>query len=311
MKDNPLVSIIAICYNHSEFLKETLDSIKNQTYSNIQLIIMDDCSKDNSVILINEWIKENNVACTFIAHEKNQGLCKTLNEALSHVKGIFFQGFACDDIMMLDKIEKNVQTFLNADENLAVVHSDAEVIDKNGIKLFDSYHDTYDYPKTEPKNYRHAILSCPLLLAPSVLIKTKIIEELGNYDENYFIDDWPMWMKISRKYSFAKINEKLIKYRYLDTSMSHGNTSKIKVARSAISLLKNEMETFPEESEIIKSSLKHYLEKLILFDVISSRELWLKFIIDKKKYSFYLFLMSIIGFKASKSSKLKKMVLGS
>ena len=58
MYNKPLVSIIALCYNHASYLEETLDSIIEQTYPNIQLIILDDCSSDNSVELINAWIKK-------------------------------------------------------------------------------------------------------------------------------------------------------------------------------------------------------------------------------------------------------------
>ncbi|MDQ3753753.1 MAG: glycosyltransferase [Acidobacteriota bacterium] len=62
MKDNqPLVSVIAGCYNHSRFVLECLESIRNQTYKNIQLIIIDDCSTDNSVALIRAWIAEHSV----------------------------------------------------------------------------------------------------------------------------------------------------------------------------------------------------------------------------------------------------------
>ena len=75
---DPLVSIVALCYNHESYLKETLDSILNQTYKNIQLIIIDDCSKDNSISLIKNWIHKNKVECVFIAHKENRGVCKSL-----------------------------------------------------------------------------------------------------------------------------------------------------------------------------------------------------------------------------------------
>ena len=88
MKDNfPLVSIVAICYNHEKFVKETLDSILHQTYSNIQLIIIDDCSQDNSVSEIKNWIKMNSVDCVFIERTENSGLCKNLNEGIVVSKG--------------------------------------------------------------------------------------------------------------------------------------------------------------------------------------------------------------------------------
>ena len=131
-KGLPLVSIVALCYNQERFLEETLDSIKAQTYPNIQLIIMDDCSQDGSVAKIEEWIKKNKVDCKFIAHEKNQGLCRTLNEALEYCDGIYYQAFACDDIMFPDKIERQVREFEKSEEDVMVIFSDGVLIDEYG-----------------------------------------------------------------------------------------------------------------------------------------------------------------------------------
>ena len=305
MYNKPLVSIIAICYNHASYLEETLDSIIEQTYPNIQLIILDDCSSDNSVELINAWIKKNNVDCLFIPHQQNQGLCKTLNEGLNHVKGEFFQGIACDDIMMADKIEKNICIFLEHDESLAVVHSDAIVIDEKSFQVHDSYHKTFGYPDKEPEDYRLALLNCPLLLAPSVLLRTSAVMAVEKYDPKYFIEDWPMWLKLSKKFIFKQSEYKLIKYRILNNSMSRGNESKIKVARTAVAVLKNELGNSKKEDVIIKNTLKHYIEKLINFEAADSNLLRLKFMIDKTAYNLYLYLFSLIGINPERSNRIK------
>ena len=99
----PLVSIIALCYNQEEFLCETLESIKAQTYKNLELIIIDDCSTDQSVKKIESWIKANNHNCNFITNKENLGLVKSLNIAVKKCKGKYYSLIACDDIYLPKK----------------------------------------------------------------------------------------------------------------------------------------------------------------------------------------------------------------
>ena len=98
----PFVSFIALSYNHARFLVETLNSIINQrTNVQFEIIITDDASKDNSVDLINSWIKENKgeLQIKTIFNEKNEGLCKILNKAVSIASGKWIKPIACDDIL--------------------------------------------------------------------------------------------------------------------------------------------------------------------------------------------------------------------
>ena len=80
----PLVTVIATCFNHERFVVECLESIRAQTYPNIQLIIADDCSTDGSVPLIRDWLTQTGTVCTLILHQQNQGVCRTRNETLTH-----------------------------------------------------------------------------------------------------------------------------------------------------------------------------------------------------------------------------------
>src|SRR5580704_8434369 len=103
---NPLVSMIVVCYNQSRFVVETLESVKAQTYKPTQLVIIDDCSLDDSVTVIENWLRKNRIDCTFVRHKKNQGICKTVNEALSLARGKYLSPIASDDIWLPDKIAR-------------------------------------------------------------------------------------------------------------------------------------------------------------------------------------------------------------
>ena len=136
---SPLVSIVAICFNHSSFLLATLNSILNQTYKNIELIIIDDCSTDDSVSIIEQWIALNDVKCRFIAQAVNKGLCTNLNVGLSFCKGEYYQSIACDDLMKPEKIEKQVAFLEQSSQNVQMVCSNFETIDSDGNCLSKAY----------------------------------------------------------------------------------------------------------------------------------------------------------------------------
>jgi glycosyltransferase involved in cell wall biosynthesis len=113
MNKLPLVTIISPCYNHSKFVIESLESIKNQSYPNIEHIIIDDCSSDDSVKKIEDWITANEYKCVFIKHKMNMGISYTLNKSLKTSKGKYWAGLSTDDIAGHDRIEK----FVNYLEN--------------------------------------------------------------------------------------------------------------------------------------------------------------------------------------------------
>ena len=142
LKDNklPLVSVIALCYNQEKYLIETLNSIINQSYQNIELIITDDYSTDDSIKEIQQWINQNNVKCTFKKNKKNIGICKSLNNAIKLVKGEYLNLIACDDILLPNKIKNQVEQFNQSDAKSAVVYSDTYIIrnQKSSLKFLEN-----------------------------------------------------------------------------------------------------------------------------------------------------------------------------
>ena len=136
MNNQPLVSIVACCYNHEKYIEETLDSIISQTYGNIEIIIIDDFSTDQSVKKINMWIEENKCKCLFIKNTENLGVVKTLNKALKKCNGKYFSLIACDDIFLKKKIENQIKIFENLSEEFVAIYSDAYTIDENSSYLY-------------------------------------------------------------------------------------------------------------------------------------------------------------------------------
>ena len=82
--ENPLVSIFVASYNNAHFIAESLDSVKEQDYRNIELIIVDDASTDNSVEVINAWIRKSAFKCKLVINKSNKGICASSNVFLAH-----------------------------------------------------------------------------------------------------------------------------------------------------------------------------------------------------------------------------------
>jgi alpha-1,3-rhamnosyltransferase len=236
MSELPLVSVISVCYNHAKYVLETLDSIKNQTYPNIELIIMDDSSIDNSVEVIKSWINKNDYDCQFIAHQKNQGLCKTLNEAINFISGVYVQIISCDDILNSNKIKLQIELFNNLSSAYGVIHTDlnyinekSEFIDRAKSRQRSNFKDEFYYKLIESNK----------IAAPTLLYKYQSILDVGKFDERYSFEDLDILLKLSKKYKIAYLDKCLLNYRILDTSLYRtrgikGTLDRVKIIYSHI-----------------------------------------------------------------------------
>lgn len=220
MTETPLVTVIAVCYNHSRFVTECLESIRAQTYTNIQLIIMDDCSSDNSVTLIRDWIKLHKIKCEFIAHKVNRGLCRTLNEAVNLTKGTYISMIATDDSWLPEKIEFQVSEMESMPATVGVIYSDAYRIAENGQLLPKMFISSYREFETPPKgNLKEDLIHKNFIPAMTTLIRSTVYEKVGLYDENLIFEDWDFWLRTSSHFSFAFSPYPSANYRIVSTSM--------------------------------------------------------------------------------------------
>ena len=205
-EQQPLVSIVIPCYNHSQFVRETIQSVIDQDYENIELIIIDDGSKDNSVEVIQEMIpacEERFVRFEF-RYRPNKGLCATLNEALEWCEGEYFSPLASDDIALPHKTSFLIKKHQQYDA--AVVFGSARKFnsEKAGEDLLLNCEHTLEdlmFIKNMPA-------------APASLMRTDIIRNVGGFLEGVALEDLYMWLKLTsngeKLYSFPEV---VVKYR--------------------------------------------------------------------------------------------------
>lgn len=206
----PLVSVIVPSYNHQQYIEECLLSVINQTYINIQLIVIDDGSTDESVKII-QRLKEI-YGFTFIA-QSNIGLSATLNKAISnYVKGDYVAILASDDYWHTAKIAQQVG-FFSRESSYAMIFSNAALV--NGNSQVTGCFDRKRFSVTS--SFGNLFTNKTGIPALTTLIKTSIFKTVGLFDEKLLIEDWDMWLRIAHHYKIGYQDEVLAYYRF------HGN----------------------------------------------------------------------------------------
>lgn len=207
----PLVSIVIPCYNHEQFVQDSIQSIIDQDYKNIELIIIDDGSEDSSVLQIKKMI----IACRqrFVRFEfrvrPNKGLSATLNEALEWANGEYFSPLASDDIALPHKTRFLVDKIYNS-KYVAVFGNVKQIGNTVGVeeKLEQNEH-----------TFKDLFMQKMLPAAPAALMKTQEIINIGGYLEGIKLEDWYMWLKLTEKSKrIISFNEVVCLYRMHDTN---------------------------------------------------------------------------------------------
>jgi glycosyltransferase involved in cell wall biosynthesis len=218
----PLVSVVCLCFNHEQFVSDAIHSVLNQTYENIELIVVDDCSSDGSVPVISEIVK-NHPKVTFLQLKENLGICAAFNRGLALTKGDFITDFATDDVMLPQRTERLVDHFSKLDRSYGVVFSDAVYVNAAGKNL--RYHTEHLIKKNLISKIPEGWIFKDLLkryfvCAPTMLVRKEVFNQLNGYDENLAYEDFDFWVRSSREFKYAYMDEVLMKVRTVDGSMS-------------------------------------------------------------------------------------------
>lgn len=220
----PLVSVIVPCFNHEKFVEQCIRSIVDQDYRNIELIVIDDGSKDGSVEKINELVPvcRARFARFEFRHRANKGLCATLNEALEWCKGEYVSPFASDDIALPHKTSYLVSKIMGTD--FAAVFGGVSVHGPNA----------YRRKKNERiiiHNFDELICGLNIPPAPAALIRTSEILRAGLYKELLPIEDWYMWLKLTENgKTIASFPDVVALYRRHEGNMTN-NLEKMQESR--------------------------------------------------------------------------------
>ena len=188
MKEKPLISVIVPLYNYRKYIGYCIQSILNQTYTNFELIVVDDCSTDNSYEKAKKF-KDKDKRVKVIKLNKNYGIGRSKNEGIILSKGKYIVTLDADDMMTKDSLEIRIKAAIK--HNVPFVYANAYLV-KDNISLKECY---------KIKNYReNKSIDIYNIHAQTVLIHRDIYKKFGLYDENLRSrSDREMWWRLFGK----------------------------------------------------------------------------------------------------------------
>lgn len=269
MLEDIWVSVICSCFNHEKYVIESLNSVLNQSYKYVQLIVVDDFSNDNSVVVIEDYIK-NFPEIVFIKNESNLGITKSFNKAMKFARGDYFIDLAADDILLPNCIEIQLNTFKNSIyKNLAIVYGNTELISENGNHE-NYYFDVDTNLKTKIKRpsgniYNNIISLETTICSVSAMYKKVVFDTLQGYDENLSYEDFDYWIRVSRNYDIEFIDCVLVQKRKVPSSLqSTLYRKKNKNSSSTFLILK-------KAYKLNQTKEEHFiLQKRVNFEIINA-----------------------------------------
>lgn len=202
-----LISIILPVFNGEEFLKHAIKSVLNQSYSFFELIIVDDCSTDNSLEIINSYAQKDE-RIIVIQNKKNKKLPATLNIGHKIARGDYHTWTSDDNLLKPDFLKYMLNSII--DKQVDVVYSNYDVINANNV-----LRRTHKAGPTERLLFGNVI-------GASFLYKKEVFQYLNGYNENLFLlEDYDFWLRASLNFKFYHLNKNLYDYRLHISSLTN------------------------------------------------------------------------------------------
>ena len=215
---SPLVSVVMPSYNHEKYLPQSVESVLNQDYKNIQLIIVDDCSTDSSREIVKHYASIDDRIVP-LYHERNFGIARTLNDGLRLVKGDYLAFLGSDDLWYVDKLTRELKE-VNGDKSV-IVWSEGDVIDSEGnnlnMKFVDDLHHATERQKEG--DIVKEILKGFFIFGQSVLIPKELLQGISFNEDFRYYNDYLFYLYVFSNGKAKYIPEPTAAYRI------HGNNS--------------------------------------------------------------------------------------
>lgn len=216
MTQPPTVSVLMPAFNAGGFLKVAVQSILNQTFTNFELIIVDDGSTDDSFSTL---LNIDDARIKIVHSQKNLGVIAARNMALDLATSPLLACLDADDVALPERLARQVAMF-DSNQDLVLLGSNAQLIDEHGNPF-----DVVDVP-TRAAEIRRGILHGNLLVHSSVMMRASIVRSLGGYPVNHSLaEDYALWLRIITDHKVMNLPERLVQYRVHSGQMSQRQVS--------------------------------------------------------------------------------------
>lgn len=227
--ENLWVTVICICHNQASWVVNALNSVLNQTYAEVELIIVDTGSSDNSVQLITDWVGTENAKHRFGTISTyflgKVGNCKGFNKAFESAKGKYVIDLAADDILLPTRIAAQVQFFEQLPKEAGLIYGNATYIDTVGTVIYTAYDKSGRFYNLAKDGFTWEWNMERFFICPqSTMFRSAMVKELGGYNPNLFYEDFDFYCRLMRNWSVHYQDVNLTEITVIATS--HGNSIK-------------------------------------------------------------------------------------
>ncbi|AFY54587.1 putative glycosyltransferase [Rivularia sp. PCC 7116] len=253
MKNNakPLISVIIPVYNGEKTIRETIESVLHQTYTNLELIVINDGSRDLTLNVISS-IKDSRLK---IFSYQNAGVCMSRNRGIERAQGQFISFLNADDTWTPDKLEAQLKA-LEANPQASVAYSWVDYIDEYGEFIRHGNHIAINGDA-----YEQLLIQNVLENGSNPLIRRQALINTGIFNESFTLaEDWDMWLRLAKRYDFVTVPLPQVLHRASSCSVS---TNILKMETACLKFIEQAYKYAPKSLQNLKrkslASLYHYL----------------------------------------------------
>lgn len=295
----PLVSLITPGWNGVSFVHRLLDSILDQTYSNIEYIYVDDGSTDGTkdvVLSYEQRFKERGISFEYV-YKSNGGVSSAINEGLKRVKGDYLCWPEYDDILTPDSVEKRVR-YLEIHRDCAVVTADAWLVNETDITKVTGVLSYHNPNRFDRNHFVQALMTNSIFTAACHMLRMSMFDEINpnrNIYPSWIGPNWQMLLPVYYKYNRGFIESPLVYYMIRSESISHSHTTLEQKSRAIdeyIRILKYVLGTInmPEEDRLLYNKMideKYSIDRMNLGLTYKDKQIF------EKGYAYYSQLSDI------------------
>jgi glycosyltransferase involved in cell wall biosynthesis len=207
MESTPQISVVITCYNYGQYLRNCLESVLAQTYQNIEIVVVDDGSTDDTPEIMARYRDLPRIVCI---RQENGGQARAKNTGIKNATGDFIAFLDADDAWEKDKIERQIACF--AKPEVGVVYCRARYIDENTDEF--NYEMTGHYLQPRRGKVTEWLIFDNFVQFSSSVVRKECFDRFGTFDETLKMGiDWDLWLRISTAYEFDYVDDRLFYYR--------------------------------------------------------------------------------------------------
>jgi glycosyltransferase involved in cell wall biosynthesis len=254
----PLFSVIIPCFNHASFVGEAIEAVLAQTMDDLELIVVDDCSRDNSPEVIDKYVKKD-PRVRAIYHQINQGISPSRDDAIRISRGAYLAFCDADDVWMPNKLARQLEVLEKHPEH-DVAYSDAAIINETGIETGAHFSDQFPVPGNGSGRLFDLLCTRNFINIQTAILRRECIADSGYFADGEgikLVDDWWFWLRVSYRHSFIYTDELLAKYRV--HQMSTGLVQRPAYNVNSIKLFHRILRDYPAVPSKTKSEIYYHI----------------------------------------------------